>query len=245
VSAPQAYFASRAMCALELLAFGPATASVVADALQVHPRTARRLLARLVEDGWLTCQARPRPTYAPTLRVLALAGQQAARTPLLCAARQPVTELAASTEETVHLAIPSYRSTLRLLRARPREDAAEDLRDLAPAHATAAGKLLLAHRAAWRESVLRAPLEAATPHTITDPHVLDRDCRRILSRGYALERGELDPDIHAIAAPITTIDGETVAALALSTRERSAPHAHRDALLSAARRLCGPQHDSD
>jgi IclR family transcriptional regulator, acetate operon repressor len=233
------------MRALEVLAFGPATASAVADALQVHPRTAHRLLARLVEDGWLVRQARPRPTYAPTLRVVALAGQQAARTPLLCAAQQHVAELAAITGQTIHLAIPSYRSTQRLLRIRPGERTVEKLRDLAPAHATAAGKLLLAYRAAWREFVLCAPLGPATPQTITDPHRLERDCRRIQSRGYAIEHGELDSDIHAIASPITTCDGETIAALTISTRQRAALHTHRDALLAAARRLSGPRHDSN
>ena len=116
MSATEAFFASRSMQALEVLAFGPATATQVANELQVHQRTARRLLNRMVLDGWLTRRDGPRPTYTPTLRIVALAAQLAARTPLVRHATEVAADLQASTGDAVHLAVPSYRSALRLVR---------------------------------------------------------------------------------------------------------------------------------
>jgi DNA-binding IclR family transcriptional regulator len=48
----EAYHVSRTTGALELLADGPHTASQAAEALGVHPRTARRILKRLAHDGY-------------------------------------------------------------------------------------------------------------------------------------------------------------------------------------------------
>src|SRR4051812_13623876 len=105
------------MQALEVLAFGPSTTTRVADELRVHPRTARRLLNRMVHDGWMVRHDGPRPTYTPTLRIVALAAQLAHRTPLVRQTLEVVSELRLSPREAVHLVVPSYRSTLRLVRA--------------------------------------------------------------------------------------------------------------------------------
>jgi DNA-binding IclR family transcriptional regulator len=136
----EAYFASRAMLTMEILAFGPATVTQLADELQVHSRTARRLVNRMVHDGWLVRHDGPRPRYEPTLRMVALAAQFAARSRLIGAARPVVADLSRETGGAVHLVIPSYRDTLRLLRAV--DGGVAEVRDLAPAHATAAGKLV-------------------------------------------------------------------------------------------------------
>jgi predicted ArsR family transcriptional regulator len=60
----RAYYVGRALSAVEILAFGPATATQIADALQVHSRTARAKLNRMVHDGCLSAAtAFVRPTY--------------------------------------------------------------------------------------------------------------------------------------------------------------------------------------
>jgi IclR family acetate operon transcriptional repressor len=236
--AHEAFFASRAMHALEVLVFGPATVTQLAAELGVHTRTARRLLNRMVYDGWLTRRPGPRPTYTPTLRILALAAQHAHRHPLLHHARTLAGELHATTGEAVHLAIPSYRSTLRLLRAGPSGSQIAGAGDLAPAHSTAAGKLLLAHRAPWRDAVLAARLVAMTPRTITDPASIRADLDRVLARGYALEGEEHCVGVCAIAVPVRTTTGEVLAALALSTSsEVTALTGYRDTLTATAHEL--------
>jgi DNA-binding IclR family transcriptional regulator len=218
VSATEAFFASRSMQALEVLAFGPATATQVANELQVHQRTARRLLNRMVTDGWLTRRDGPRPTYTPTLRIVALAAQLAQRAPLVRHAIELASELQASTGDAVHLAVPSYRSALRLVRVTGEECGAPALRDLAPANATAGGKLLLAFREPWREVVLASPLTAVTERTLAEPLALRAELERSRERGYATEDGEYRRGIRALALPVRAGE-EVVAALAVSSAD--------------------------
>jgi DNA-binding IclR family transcriptional regulator len=217
VSATEAFFASRSMQALEVLAFGPSTATQVADELQVHPRTARRLLNRMVYDGWLVRRDGPRPTYTPTMRIVALAAQLAQRAPLVRHADELARDLQARTGDSVHLAVPSYRSALRLVRATGEAGPTPALRDLAPAHAIAAGKLLLAFRDPWREVVLASPLAPVTERTLIEPGALRADLGVTRERGYALEDGEFRPGRRALAVPVRADGEEVVAALALSS----------------------------
>jgi IclR family acetate operon transcriptional repressor len=217
VSATEAYFASRAMQALEVLAFGPSTATQLANELQVHPRTARRLLNRMVHDGWLVRREGPRPTYTPTMRIVALAAQLAHRSPLVQHTLDVADGLHRGPDDAVHLAVPSYRSALRLVRATPSADGRAAARDLTPANAIAAGKLLLAFRDPWREVVLASPLTPLTERTLVEPSVLRADLERTRERGYALEQEEFRVGTVALAVPVRGDDDEVVAALAFST----------------------------
>ena len=160
MSATEAFFVTRTMQAIEVLAFQPCSAPQVAGALKVHPRTARRLLNKLVAEGWLTRSEGRRRIYAPTMRIVALAAQLVERDPLALAARPAVTRLHEETGLTAHLAIPSYRSTLCLVHRAGGPDARPQLRELVPVHATAAGKVLLAFREPWRADVLEPPARA-------------------------------------------------------------------------------------
>jgi DNA-binding IclR family transcriptional regulator len=204
------------MQALEVLSFEPASAPQIAEALQVHPRTARRLLNRLAVDGWLQRIDGPRPVYVPTMRIVALAAQLADRAPVVRLGAAVAADLQAATGRVVHLAVPSYRSALRLLRVNGEAGSRPQLRDLAPAHAIAGGKLLLAYREPWRESVLARPLEPVTESTVTDPDAVRAEAEATRARGFALEDGEFRPGVRAVAAPVRDGFGEVVAALAVS-----------------------------
>ena len=231
MSATESFFASRSMQALEVLAFGPSTATQVAAELQVHPRTARRLLNRMVHDGWLVRRDGPRPTYTPTLRIVALAAQLAHRAPLVTHAADVARDLHERLGSPVHLAIPSYRSALRLVRADGGSAGAPALRDLAPAHAIAAGKLLLAFREPWRDVVLDSPLVPVTERTVVDVGRLRAELDVTRDRGFAVEDEEFRAGARAVAVPVRAA-GEVVAALAVSSE--SAP---LDALLANSRRV--------
>jgi DNA-binding IclR family transcriptional regulator len=220
VNGSEAFFVSRSMQALEVLAFGPSTATKLAAELQVHPRTARRLLNRMVHDGWVLRRDGPRPTYTPTMRIVALAAQLAHRAPLVRHAVDVARDLHERLGCPVHLAIPSYRSALRLVRVADTPDGAPALRDLAPAHAIAAGKLLLAFREPWREVVLGAPLASVTDKTLVDAGRLRIELDRTRERGYALEDEEFRPGTRALAVPVRS-NGEVVAALAVSSERAS------------------------
>ena len=176
----EVFFVTRTMEAMELLAFQPASAPQIAGALRVHPGTARRLLNRLVEDGWLI---RSEAVAEPTRRRCASspsAAQLASRDLLPIAAKPIVDRLHEETGHAAHLCIPSYRSALRLVHRAGAPEARPQFRELVPAHAAAAGKVLLGHRDAGRASILGAAAAVA-----------DRAHGRRARRGRA--RGCADP----------------------------------------------------
>jgi DNA-binding IclR family transcriptional regulator len=234
--APEAWPVARTMQALEALAFQPLSAPQVATVLQVHPRTARRLLNRLREEGYLSRTDDARRLYAPTMRVVALAGQINARAALTRAAVPFVTRLQEQTGGEAHLAIPSYRSVVCVVHGdgRPVEPR---ISELVPSHCTAVGKALLSYRDDWRDSVLRGPLAARTPHTLTDPAALRADGAAVRARGWAAEDEEFRLRTRGVAAPVFTPAGDAVAALGVSVAGNGDLEALAAHVVPAARSL--------
>jgi DNA-binding IclR family transcriptional regulator len=110
-------------------------------------------------------------------------------------------------------------------------------RELIPAHASAAGKVLLAHRPPWRESVLELPLERLTERTIVDADALRAECDVTLERGYAFDDGEYRDDVRSVAAPVPDESGDVMAAVGLSGSGQLDVEARLDAVVEAARTL--------
>jgi DNA-binding IclR family transcriptional regulator len=204
------------MRVLELLAFAPLSAPQLAAAMDAHPRTVRRVLTRLVEEGYLTRGDDARRVYEPTMRLVALAGQVIENSPLARRARPYVTLLHERTGAAAHLVVPSYQQVLCIVhRADGENDAPPRVRELVPAHATAGGKALLAWREAWRDSVLSRPLARHTDRTITDAAELRAVLDDVRTAGYAVEDGEYQVGVRAVAAPVQ-VAGEAIGALCLS-----------------------------
>jgi DNA-binding IclR family transcriptional regulator len=230
------YTAQRALRALELLAFMPTTAPRLAESLGVHPRTARRLLRQLQHAGWLSYGAARPYGYAPTLRIVALAAHVVERSPLVRETTPAIERLRADTRLTVSLYIPAYDATVCVARCWGEQAEHPPLRPLAPAHCTAAGKVLLAYRDAWRRSVLlRGPLPSCTERSVTDADVLKRQLAQVRANGYAVEDGEHVPGVRALAAPVVVGGAEIVAAIALVTNDERALNAEADRVCTAAR----------
>ncbi len=84
-----------------------------------------------------------------------------------------------------------------------------------PAHATALGKVLLAHAApdVRADYLARGTLEAPTDRTINDPAILGPALTRIAQQGYAVSIDELDYGVASIAVPIMDATGRAVAAI--------------------------------
>jgi DNA-binding IclR family transcriptional regulator len=213
---PEAWHVARTMRALELLAFAPLSAPQLALAMQAHPRTVRRLLRRLELEDWVRRTDDVQRRYEPTMRMVALAGQIVENSPLARRARPYVVLLHEQTGAAAHIAVPSYQSVLCLAHHAP--DAAElrpHLREVIPAHCTAGGKALLAERERWRESILATKLERYTDRTVVDPEALRRQLAEVRRRGHAIEDGEYQDGVRAVAAPVHA-GGDAVAALTAS-----------------------------
>jgi IclR family transcriptional regulator, acetate operon repressor len=86
------------------------------------------------------------------------------------------------------------------------------------AHATAAGKVMLAglRPARLAELLARTGLPRLGPHTVDDRRALDRELMRIRSDGAAVEVEEFESGIAGVAAPVHGADGEVSGALGVS-----------------------------
>lgn len=98
-----------------------------------------------------------------------------------------------------------------------------------PAHATAMGKVLLAHsRTAHERSSLN--LHPVTPHTIVIPQLLERELEQVRADGVAFDREECLLGINCVAAPIMEGRSATcIGAVSVAT-----PHAGNLTRLSLA-----------
>ena len=86
-----------------------------------------------------------------------------------------------------------------------------------PLHATAAGKVLLAHMPeAQRQRVLRRPLERLTEYTVVDRSQLVEQLRAVHEEGYGYIVEELEVGMTAVAAPIYSAEGSVIASVAVS-----------------------------
>jgi DNA-binding IclR family transcriptional regulator len=101
------------------------------------------------------------------------------------------------------------------------------------AHATAMGKVVLAHlRPSAQKRYAEGELRVYTSATITSPALLLAELDRVRRRGYALDRMELDPDFCCVAAPVLDPRGRFLATLSVSASTR-AFDAEREQLIAA------------
>lgn len=229
----EAWHAARTMRVLELLAFQPLSAPQLAEALEAHPRTVRRVLGRLVEDEYLTQDDDPGRRYHPTMRMVALAGQVLKNSELVDRGRPYVVLLHERTGATAHLVMPSYDSVVCVAHCDDGDMGRPGLHELMPAHCTAGGKVLLAWRDRWRDSLLANPLHRFTSKTITDPLALRAELDAIRGQGYAAEDAEYLRARRAVAAPVVMSHDDVAAALLVDSSANSA----REAVMRTASQL--------
>jgi DNA-binding IclR family transcriptional regulator len=131
--------------------------------------------------------------------------------------------LAACTQAAVRIGTLHDRQVLVVHHVFAPDDSFQklDVGSLLPAHATALGKVLLAHNPVTQTEVIRLGLQSFTNTTICDPGRLDQELRQITKRGWAAEIGELRAESISIAAPITDHIDRTVGAIGIfGSRER-------------------------
>ncbi len=209
--------AARALRTLEVLVFHAASAPGLAATMGIHDRTARRLLHSLEDEGYLKCgqgSYRQRHTYSPTPRLLALAGQLAARLPLVTDGAHAVRQLRQATGLDAYLVVPSYGDVIVVARA---GDRAPALWSLVPATDSAGGSVLLAYRQSWREAQRPADDHMAMPD-------LEARAAEVRRDGYAVnaqsDMTSLAVPVHMDPAPLAALVLLSVHALGEDRRER-------------------------
>ena len=189
----------------------------LARRIGVNPSTASRLLGTL-EDARLVEQVPSSGRYRLGLRLLELGNAALGRLDMRALARPHLESLVVETGETATLSLPGEREavTVDFVQSPASVQSVARLGRPSVAHATAAGKVLLAFGDA---SLPAAPLERFTRRTIVDPAKLAAAVERVRIQGWAEAAGERERDLNAIAAPIFGMDGRLTGVLGLQGPE--------------------------
>jgi DNA-binding IclR family transcriptional regulator len=208
----------RAGAALDLLAGQEELGTNdLARRIGVNPSTASRLLATL-EAARLVEHVPASGRYRLGLRLLELGNTALARLDVRAVARPHLEALVAETGETATLSVPGERDavTVDFVQSGSSVQSVARLGRPSVAHATAAGKVLLAFADVPLPS---GPLERFTRRTVTDRAKLAAEVERVRRQGWAEAAGERETDLNAVAAPIYGADSTLAAILGLQGPE--------------------------
>ncbi|MBY0335510.1 MAG: IclR family transcriptional regulator [Acetobacteraceae bacterium] len=191
-----------------------------------------RVLHTLEPFGYLTKDAAT-GRYALGLRLHALGASAMRQEQLRWQSLAPLQDLAQSTGETVHVGIlhDGVVVTVQIVEGTHALRMHGTVGKRGPAHASALGKVLLAHlpEAELDAVIARHGLPRFTPHTLTTAEALRAALRRVRETGFAPDEEEQEIGLRCLAAPITDHAGRPSAALGIS-----APAARLDAARAAA-----------
>jgi DNA-binding IclR family transcriptional regulator len=188
---------------LALAAHGaPASVSELADRCALNRSTAWRILGTLERHG-LVEREPATSRYSVGYAVVALAAA-AGYEPLVRRARPELRALAEACGETASLAVPRGLQLVYVDQVQaPRVMAPDWLGRPTPLHATSTGKAFLASLPpAEADAALPRALERYTSTTITARAALRRELADVRARGYAVSRGELEPALWGVSAPV-------------------------------------------
>jgi DNA-binding IclR family transcriptional regulator len=176
----------------------------------INVSTISRILATLVSGG-LVEHVAATGRYRLGIGVVRLANAVHERLDIRSLARPYLVELASRTKETATLSVPGEHEaiTLDFVQSPLSVRSVAEVGRTSAAHATAVGKVLLAHGG----TPPRSGLPAYTERTILDLAVLDVEVARARERGWADALGEREEDLNAVAAPVLTGAGTLVAIL--------------------------------
>jgi DNA-binding IclR family transcriptional regulator len=196
----------------------------VARALAIGSSTAHRLLATLAEQGFVhQLQSGGKYELGPAMR-------PSVESRLVAVATPRMIELRDRSSETVHIAVLrgiqthflAAEESPRIMRVTSR------VGQTLPAHATAAGKLLLAR---WTDDELREfyatlGLRGGAAASIRSVDALLAEVALVRARGFGRNLAESEEGVAALAVPLRDADGIVVASLTVTGP---------DALFNAAR----------
>jgi len=212
--------------------------SEASEALGVAPSTAHRLLAMLVFHDLV--RQEDRHSYVPGPALATIAQATISEIDLRLLARPIIEQLAAATDESVHLAVLEGRmvryldglESTRVLRIASRTGRT------VPAHYVATGKALLAAMP-WSQverMLASVRLETMTDRSVTELGVLAKQLERVRRLGYAMFQGESEEGAASIAMSVRDAAGRVVAAIHVAAPAVRMDRARQDRLLGDLRK---------
>jgi len=189
----------------------------IADRLSRNKGTVHHHLSTLSDHGYLV---NTDGTYRPSARFFEIGQQVIRHRPVYEAGSEPLQALADETGELVHLMIEEngrgiYADITGGDNAITLHTSVGDTEYL---HCCALGKAILANlgRDRRREIYEQHGLPQETANTITDEQRLEEELATIRDQGVAYDCEERTPNVHCVAAPITTDDDEVLGAVSIT-----------------------------
>jgi IclR family acetate operon transcriptional repressor len=205
--------AQRSLAILDVLAAGGALGTnEIARRTGATASTISRQLGTLVE-AQLVEHVHETGRYRLGIRLVELANAVLMRLDVRTIARPHLEALVDEVGETATLSVPGDPDaiTIDFVPTQRYVQGVTQLGRPSVAHATAAGKVMLA----FTGRSPRAPLRAYTERTIVDAGELEAELERVRKRGWAEAYEEREPELNAIAAPIWGSGGQLTAIVAL------------------------------
>ncbi len=205
---------------------GGASLKVLAAETGLHPSTAFRILAALIEHDFVARDEQGHYRLGPHL--LSLAAKARVGQDVRAMARPEMTWLRDQVGETVNLTVRQGDEVVYVERLTPNRmmRVEQVVGSRAPLHVTAVGKLMLGEvgAAAIRDYAKRTRLPSYTANTRADLQSLLEDVGACAARGYALDDEEAELGVGCIGALVRDAAGAAVAGLSVSApMERRRP----------------------
>ncbi|KQM67820.1 transcriptional regulator [Sphingomonas sp. Leaf17] len=206
----------RGLDLIEAVSHEVLTLSELAVKLDLTKSTTHRLLSALVDRGYLAFTPRAGYRLGPKLLLLGTLAQ--AQADLVQVARPYLEELAASTEDTVHLGVfdGDFALYLDKVPGRRRITISSRVGDRQPLSSTGLGKALMIDSppAYWQE---RFDADQAAGAPRADPKVWRERMQGYAQCGRAFDLEENEDQIRCVAAPIRDAAGKIVGAISVSS----------------------------
>lgn len=206
-----------------LMAFTPHNEKTAALALSkklgLHPSTTTRLLKVLKKHGFVEQDPETKKySLGRSSLFLAQAVIESLNTDLVSIARPFIDNLRDKIKESVGLEVWVGDATI-LAYAAPGPQLLQISATLGarmPVHVAAGARAIMAHLPPEVvDDLIGGELRRFTPKTITDPKAIKRKLQEIKGKGVSLDQGELDEDVHVMAAPVFDHTKTPVAAVAI------------------------------
>lgn len=185
---------------------------------ELHPSTAYRILASLIENDFVT--RNDAGDYQLGRKLLELGGQVNVRQDLRQKAQQIMKNLRDEIAETVNLTVREGDQIVYIERAIPNRmmRVEQVIGSRAPLHVTAVGKLMLAvsGEKAIEDYAQQTGLPGFTKNTLTTLKDLKVELKTILQQNYSFDNEEAELGVGCIGTLIYNSVGKVVAGLSIS-----------------------------
>lgn len=244
---------AKAFAILDVLASngdGGTSLKEVSNLLGMSKSTAHRYLTTL--EKLAVVERNEKDHFRLGLKLIKLAGAFLSDHNLRNVSEPLLNEVAAQTQETIHLAVPSINEVVYIAKV----DSPHSIRMASrigarmPMYCTSLGKAILAHYPFNRvEEIIHEGMPARTPYTITSAQALRAELERVHAQGFATDDQENEMGVRCVGAPIFDYTTKVIGAISVSgpanrmSRERSLELGPlvRDAALEVSRRMGYPR----